>query len=930
MARTSPTRSDESCSKRRALVRGRGLLVAAFALASLGVPASQAQQPRASQAARKHTVKAKGSVKLHAPALQTPRNSAFPQVLPTFAWAPVAKATAYQFQISADKRFRSTVKGRTGKGTVETPNTAATLDVAVPDGTYYWRVRAVAGAKGAGPWSGARKLHKEWTDAPQLGEPTNTTVYWPAQPLVFSWANVSHAAKYQLTVATDSSLANPVIGTKTAPITTQATVYTPSAPLDSGTYFWAVTPIDAEGHLGHRSPVASFTYTWPGATTTELKDLNSDPRVLDPQFNWAPVPGAARYEAEVNSSASFASGSRWCCTGTTVGTSLAPTKVLANNRYYWRVRPIDAKGHAGVWSEGQSFTKAFDSVEPTVPNLTVRDANGNALNGVPSIDTPIVTWDPVPGASHYEVQVAPHQGLGCDWSVVTDTSRYQAETATTSWTPLGSAKRIGPTAWPLPETSSALTPGNEYCVRVLARSDDDAQSGQVVSNWSQVNGTGNAAFAYAPPPAPGTAKAPFVTPAGAYIGAQWGSGLGNCGGCAPRTPYFAWDRVPGAQGYYVVVARDAGFTEVADVGYSNVPAYAPRLTNEAPLSDETTSYYWAVIPSTDANGTGVFDDVPRDNGPQAFNKSSVPPTALRPGNEEAVSTQPVFYWTAAENARSYRIQVAQDESFAKPLEDATTYAISYTSSTTYPTGVPLFWRVRATDWGGQGLNWSPVQRFVRTLPRPSSSPGNASGGEAIPVLKWSAVQGAVGYELHVSKVNGTSSTFSLAATAATPIEWYGLGVWHWQVRADFPGATPGQTVAGGYSEPLQPFTRTLNAPSGARGIRSGVRQVISWSPNPTAKRYQVQLSASDSFAHVLESHSTDGTSWAPPFKFTAAQRRAALYWRVAAVDAGGNVGSFASGKFAAARTRCASSRSAKGHKGASKRTCAKKRSAHRH
>jgi len=83
----------------------------------------------------------------------------------------------------------------------------------------------------------------------------------------------------------------------------------------------------------------------------------------------------------------------------------------------------------------------------------------------------------------------------------------------------------------------------------------------------------------------------------------------------------------------------------------------------------------------------------------------------------------------AENARSYRIQVAQDPAFGHPLEDATTDATAYTSSTTYPAGVPLYWRVRANDWSGQGLTWSSVSQFARTLSapeHPSSNPAGAS------------------------------------------------------------------------------------------------------------------------------------------------------------------------------------------------------------
>jgi hypothetical protein len=458
--------------------------------------------------------------------------------------------------------------------------------------------------------------------------------------------------------------------------------------------------------------------------------------------------------------------------------------------------------------------------------------------------------------------------------------------------------------------------GRQYCVRVLARADDDAQSHQVVSTWSYLNPTPNQpAFTFVNPPASGSAEGPLQTPASAYL--QPASGT-----TTPRTPLFTWRRVHGANGYFVVIAYDENFTEVADVGFTNVPAYAPHLANREPLADETTAYYWAVIPTVNSDGTGIASDPGRgEDSPQSFNKSSTPPTPVLPANGITISNQPTFAWTSAENARSYRLQVSQDPSFGSPLEDVTTDSTAYTSSSTYPADMVLYWRVRANDWIGQGLNWSLASTFVRTLPSPAPSPGNVHGGEAIPVLNWSPVQGAIGYDLHFEEVNGQPLNFSFPAAAATPLEWYGVGVWRWQVRAEFPAASPGQTTPSGYSQP-QVFVRTLNAPSGAVGVKTGGRLVISWNPDAAAKQYQVELSTTNGFANTIESHRVDNTSWAPQINLHMAQNRGSLFWRVAAVDVGANVGSFASGAFARPGAKCVSTRpSRKGKKGRRSTKC---------
>jgi hypothetical protein len=405
----------------------------------------------------------------------------------------------------------------------------------------------------------------------------------------------------------------------------------------------------------------------------------------------------------------------------------------------------------------------------------------------------------------------------------------------------------------------------------------------VTSEWTYLNGYNNPAFTFT---APQTGSSCGIVPPVYHLPADES--------VTPRTPYFTWEPVPGAGGYYVVIARDAGFTQVVDVGFTDVNAYAPRLATNTPLSDETTAYYWAVIPAATSSGGGVCSD-PSHNNPQSFDKSSAPPEPIAPAGGANVSSQPTFRWSAAENARNYRLQVSQDPTFGSPIDDVTTDATAYTSSSTYPADTVVYWRVRANDWNVQGLNWSPTQTFVRRLPVPSPTPPNATSGSGIPSLSWTPVQGAISYDMHVEQPDGTTKDFNFESPSATITKYYGTGIWRWQVRAEFPTGLGGK-VAGGYSAP-QPYLLTLEQPSGARGVKTGNRLVISWNPDPAAKQYQVDVSTSDGFLSTVDSHRTDGTSWAPSIDLKAAANRGRLFWRVAVIDMGGNVGAFATGSF---------------------------------
>src|SRR5215210_5050858 len=183
--------------------------------------------------------------------------------LPPFVWRAARGADSYEFQIAADRGFNSNIPGlRTTR--LDTTNTRATITTAVPNGTYWWRVRGVTKAGQVSGWSKPRSVRKAWTAAPQLRGPVNgARVSFPAQPLTLTWAPVQRAAKYLVSLATDQDLASLV---DDEVVETSGTSYAPSltpAGSKGKTYYWAVTPLDAKGNRGAQSIIASFVWEWP-------------------------------------------------------------------------------------------------------------------------------------------------------------------------------------------------------------------------------------------------------------------------------------------------------------------------------------------------------------------------------------------------------------------------------------------------------------------------------------------------------------------------------------------------------------------------------------------------------------------------------------------------------------------------------------------
>jgi hypothetical protein len=955
--------------------------------------------------ARQQTLSASA---LATPTAVSPANGLVVDALPAFSWAAVANAERYEFQLAADAGMNSPVLGR-GDDQFTTRNTRATLKKTIPNGTYWWRVRALQANGTPSPWGPPRAIVKSWTSAPALQSPTHGAVMvHPTHPLVLRWSTVPRAAKYIVSIATD-----PTLGTIVSPkAETSGTVYAPrSTLLSPGPYYWGVTPVDAQGHRGAPSPVQSFVWTWPTSTNARVDDVFTAPEVFDPLFSWDPIAGAAKYELEINPTNEFAPGSKVCCANPVIGNSYAPTVVFKDNTYYWRVRALDTAGNPGIWNDGPMFTKTFDKVPPTpgpsIKNLRMRDLGetGNDIDALTAgyqTDVPVLRWDPVDGAASYEVDVTPYTSGICDWTA--SSGHWRVKTSVPFWTPLGAGwLGVKPYSDPLAVSTdnTSLTAGQGYCARVRARSDRDNANSEVYGDYTYVDddGTGSPhnpkAFTFVGYPDPDR-----ECPGCSYLGAgdyqppetQTETQTGTVNRV---TPFFSWKPLPrlarktlrntsnveamtitepsgaasfsatvrehtgdsskdelvltrlspvgtwiytyangdlnaleamvendsahtllvdvhvagtplahvpetaftsGRQSYYVLVSKDANFSNIVDYAFTQLPVYAPRSSvKPTTYPDEKTLYYWAVLPAIGMNGSLASGD-PLAASPQSFQKESAPPTQTAPANGASVELQPTFRWTPVEGARRYRVQVADDPTFGSLLDDVVTDSTAYTSNTSYPADTVLYWRVRADDENLIGLNWSETRTFRRRLPAPVLSAANPGSGESIPLWAWSPVNGAVAYDVEVDEPDGDHSQFlDFRSSAFTAVKMTGTGIWGWRVRAVFPKQAGSQNQPGPWSA-TKPYTRTIAEPGGARTERSGVSVLLSWNAKPAAKNYRVQISQRADFQGAVEQVDTDNTSYAPTLLSPTYLAGGTFWWRVAAQDEDRNIGDFSPGQ----------------------------------
>lgn len=833
-----------------------------------------------------------------------------------FHWSAVRRADHYDFQLANDNaKFNSIILD------FATHSTSATLANNLADGKYWWRVRAVRRNGTPSRWV-TRSFGKHWSKAPTLLSPTNgKEIDFPNDSLLLTWSPVLGAVQYEVAIARDEGMTTLVSGAQTV---TTATSYIPPSTLSEGPYWWTVTPVDAEKHEGTRSAVHSFDWRWPQPTAVpRWDDLSSAKEFFDPVLSWAPVAGAAGYELDVNFSQDFNSSSRVCCSSTLVSTGYTPTKPLPNNDYFWRVRPINVEGANGPWKEGPSFMQFFDTIpplqrdEPTISGLHVRDELGDHWPPEPPgwpTPTPILVWKPVAGASLYVGDVYARtvengrpvcdiQQTAQDIEIKTPGASVDKTGSLIAWTPFGSKPGTPPypNTGPGLEKGGGLIPGDHYCVRIRAVGDSDTTGDRVYGDYTYLDD----AFTYSP----STDSRDVALPSsGDY---KYPAGSATTG----QTPLYTWRPIQGANSYWVIVARDPSFTTIVDYGFTRSPAYAPRRT----LADEKTLYYWAVLPAHNSNGTGL-PIAPQTGRPvdplhanaAAFHKQSIAPRLVSPlppepppapdcaGNLPAPTLpeafQRQFHWMPVDGTFYYRLEVSTDPNFSSLLDDIVTGSTCYVSNTTYPQST-LYWRVQSYDGDKTALTWSTTGMFKQDLGKPPQDlhdlTQSPSDSDVIPALIWDQVPGAISYDVRVVLPSGSDAVFDKVPTPAiVPSKLSGTGAFQWQVRARFAGG-----AIGPYSpSPLASYRRTVTPPTGARLVHRSHALVFSWQGRPGLKEYILQVATRPDFSKMVESDKTDGTVVASTLKSGAYARGGRFYWRLAAVDADGNISGYSGTK----------------------------------
>jgi hypothetical protein len=296
---------------------------------------------------------------------QEPGNGQVLETDGTISTNATVEAMQYRVEISDDPMFTNVLRRELVDQTTYTP-----YSLTFPEGPLYWRVQAVDGTGNSLTWSETRTIDKRSPAvaplAPADGSVVEGTPY-------FRWAPQDFASGYTLEVYKDNdttlSLTNRVLN-----VTTKQPAYTPDKALQASglNYLWRVRRLDADNRPGQWSTIRAFkatgqppTLVTPVASATVSGDRS--------YFSWEAVPGASMYQFERRKDGAGYSTE----TQRTYALSWAPTSLLTDGGWEWRVSSLDSVGRVIASSGWRGF--GVDSEAPTVtqsPPTTTR-AEGN-------------------------------------------------------------------------------------------------------------------------------------------------------------------------------------------------------------------------------------------------------------------------------------------------------------------------------------------------------------------------------------------------------------------------------------------------------------------------------------------------------------------------------------------------------------------------
>lgn len=704
----------------------------------------------------------------------------------------------------------------------------------LPDGTWYWRVRAsnsdgLLSAYSSMTVVNGRHFGVDTTSpaAPSLIAPVNGSTTALAAVL-FDWtdvADLSGVREYTLRIATTSDFSGAVVSSATA--ASSATMTLP----DGMWYYWAVRSSDTAGNIGVWS--SSWTIridtTAPNAPVLSNPPYGSTTSATTPLFDWTNCDdpgGTGGYVLRISSAADIS--------GTVISSSTLISQAsltLSEGLWYWTVRSSDTAGNTGAWAD--TWHIRIDTTPPGIP-IPAAPLNGSTVT-ITSIDF--------------------------DWSDVSDTSGVSNYVARFSTSPAFAGTVLFYES-ALSHVQADLADGLWYWT--VRSSDTAGNSSEWSSLWNVRIDTSSA------PSVPA-----LQTPSDAAAFTQ------------PNIS-FDWDdseSISGISIYTLRASTSPEFTAPVHSSYTQVSQAAMTLTYG--------QWYWTVRSS---DTLGHFTDWASTRSFVIDGTPPSVPVLSAPQSEAMWPAESItFSWEESADATGigrYTLRVATASNFTgtvlSSITATTSAALDLYEGTWY-------WTTRASDTLGNVSAWAePWIIHVDTTPPSQPAPSAPAAGSTTTVtpvtLNWDAsidANGIRGYSVRAATSTDFSgdviSSWTALSSADLPLTEQ---LWYWSMRSsDTAGNVSSWTDAWTIRvDTTQPTLSSQLSPSDATIVAS--RDIAcDWTDatdNLGVDSYTVRFSTAADFTGTVFSSQTAVS------QASLTLLEGAWYWSVRAMDRAGN------------------------------------------
>ncbi|RKS77767.1 hypothetical protein CLV35_1465 [Motilibacter peucedani] len=425
--------------------------------------------------------------------------------------------------------------------------------------------------------------------------------------------------------------------------------------------------------------------------------------LTDTALTWGAVPGAVGYEVQVANTPDFDDK---VLSGTAATTAWpVPTTVPAGD-YDWRVRATTADG-PGAWSDTETFTRSWDSAP-------------SGTRVLQAADTPTVAWDPLPGASFYEVEFSsePYDQNPSAMEGREDDRRWTCYTQHTVLSPYGAA--AGTERLPGDEGNCTFASAGEDPRLETLRKDYDACDAQVT------DAAGVTSPAYLTCRRAAVDKANATSPMAAHKFFP----LVDLGTGTPLPWYW---RVRGRNGSPDTTASPFDPAALSCTGVWNGAGGTRDSQGKVTMPIPSSVPKYAPTPecgSWSAVGSFFVQPTPADEVVTA----SVTGAGVSPlGASGSLTATPYFSWAPVDGAAKYRVYVSRTRDLRSADHVWETNGTSLSPYGSLADAPRLYWGVQACGWRicGQVTPMSFVKR--------ATSPVKAQSLDATPAqwtLHW--------------------------------------------------------------------------------------------------------------------------------------------------------------------------------------------------